>query len=522
MVVVVVVVVVVVAAVVLVVVGRSMGGDGNASGGLRGDDDADDDAGVKSPVDEHPLNNNDDDDDARPTQPTPEPTPQPTTTTTTTSTTTATTTKEDTPPPTLSLTASTSAILTRLQTLFPNEPLSPAVKRAVAGGGYAPRVSQSRATIALYGKQWADGGVLPMLGCPIHDGPAQRGGCPYRPKCHIFWTTDHKDLTSGNVDVAVFMAKEDVDARSTIALTRLLPPAVVRVMYQREAVWDNPYPNPRAHFDVDMSFRPTAGVGNPFFVNSPQGLFAYTERWRNLTRPEFAMSLISDCRTRSHREEYVSRLLRILGPSRLHQYGDCGDGKHKLVRHHFFGMQAYKFYFAFENTIMPNYVTEKLFSMLSYGPVPVYFGAPNVMELTDGITTTPSFINAMNFSSPGALAKHLLWLADNPAEYEKYHEWRRRGPNALTPKYLDLAARLVPGPDELAATVKTLGKEAFATRRAACCRLCDLEFMRSLVVPRGGESQANQSHPLDSVKERWTVPQISKAFFGGTLVVEKG
>ena len=35
-----------------------------------------------------------------------------------------------------------------------------------------------------------------------------------------------------------------------------------------------------------------------------------------------------------------------------------------------------------------------------------------------------SFINVDDFSGPEELAKHLVFLNQHPAEYNKYHEWR--------------------------------------------------------------------------------------------------
>ena len=40
----------------------------------------------------------------------------------------------------------------------------------------------------------------------------------------------------------------------------------------------------------------------------------------------------------------------------------------------------YKFVVAVENAVCPDYVTEKLWRALEVGAVPIYHGAPNVME----------------------------------------------------------------------------------------------------------------------------------------------
>lgn len=109
-------------------------------------------------------------------------------------------------------------------------------------------------------------------------------------------------------------------------------------------------------------------------------------------------------------------MISVLGKNKLHEYGDCGDGTHVLPRHSFAKVSEYKFYLSFENTIVDGYVTEKLYDRLRYGPIPVYYGAPDVMNITKKI----SFINANNFKSPEALAKYLLFLDGHPKEYMKY------------------------------------------------------------------------------------------------------
>ena len=91
----------------------------------------------------------------------------------------------------------------------------------------------------------------------------------------------------------------------------------------------------------------------------------------------------------------------------------------------------FKFAMAFENTQLPDYVTEKLFMTLDVNTIPVYFGAPNVQEFVPG---RKSFINADDFASPAELARFLTNLASDPKEYASYFEWRQR---PLNPSYVE-------------------------------------------------------------------------------------
>jgi hypothetical protein len=42
-------------------------------------------------------------------------------------------------------------------------------------------------------------------------------------------------------------------------------------------------------------------------------------------KQHFAASVSSHCKTVSLRDEYIEELLAILGPTRVHRYGQCGD-----------------------------------------------------------------------------------------------------------------------------------------------------------------------------------------------------
>lgn len=86
-------------------------------------------------------------------------------------------------------------------------------------------------------------------------------------------------------------------------------------------------------------------------------------------------------------------------------------------------MSHYKFVLAIENTYTDSYVTEKLFYALDSGAVPIYFGAPNVMDFVP----PHSIIDGTKFKSMEELATYVKALADDPIAYAEYHAWRRCG-----------------------------------------------------------------------------------------------
>ncbi|KAL2651395.1 hypothetical protein R1flu_019523 [Riccia fluitans] len=103
--------------------------------------------------------------------------------------------------------------------------------------------------------------------------------------------------------------------------------------------------------------------------------------------------------------------------------GEGGGGQHSWSHPLHCAMSHYKFVLAIENTLTESYVTEKLFYALDAGSVPIYFGAPNVLDLVP----PKSIIVGSGFSSMDELAAYIKHLADDPVQYAEYHAWRRCG-----------------------------------------------------------------------------------------------
>ena len=100
-------------------------------------------------------------------------------------------------------------------------------------------------------------------------------------------------------------------------------------------------------------------------------------------------------------------------------------------------ISRYHFCLSLENSILPDYVTEKLFDPLLAGTVPVYRGAPNAAEFAP----EHSFIDAEAYGGPRGLAEYLRHLLHSPAEHAAYFAWRQRPlPNWLEEKLAASAA----------------------------------------------------------------------------------
>ena len=82
----------------------------------------------------------------------------------------------------------------------------------------------------------------------------------------------------------------------------------------------------------------------------------------------------------------------------------------------------HKFCFAMENSVEPDYVTEKIYDAFMAGTVPIYLGAPNV----DEFVPENSYIDASAFVGASDLAAYLQHLIKTPQEYEAYFAWRSK------------------------------------------------------------------------------------------------
>ncbi|CAL0300661.1 unnamed protein product [Lupinus luteus] len=148
----------------------------------------------------------------------------------------------------------------------------------------------------------------------------------------------------------------------------------------------------------------------------------------------------SSSRCLSERNELAKKLLGLLphhsfgkclnnvgGPDMaLSFYPECANDANTAPKwwdHLHCAMSHYKFVLAIENTWIDSYVTEKLFYALDSGAVPIYFGAPNVMDFVP----PHSIIDGRKFSSLEELASYVKALANDPVAYAEYHAWRRCG-----------------------------------------------------------------------------------------------
>jgi alpha-1,3-fucosyltransferase len=145
----------------------------------------------------------------------------------------------------------------------------------------------------------------------------------------------------------------------------------------------------------------------------------------NLTvKNRTAAWFVSNCKTSSQRELLVRNLSNFIP---VDVYGSCRNNgsNHTCVNRADCNVMLgryYRFYLSFENSLCPDYVTEKLYRTLMHDTVPVVYGGANYsLYLPEG-----SYVNARDFDSPENLANHLKELMVNDELYLSYFRWKQR------------------------------------------------------------------------------------------------
>ena len=109
----------------------------------------------------------------------------------------------------------------------------------------------------------------------------------------------------------------------------------------------------------------------------------------------------------------LSRRKRVDCPGRclnnMETIGPKVEDKFELMSH-------YKFVIAFENSIYPSYLTEKIFHALQVGAVPIYWGDPEVTRWVN----PKAFINVSDFPTIEAAIDHIMEVDRKPELYAAY------------------------------------------------------------------------------------------------------
>ena len=162
----------------------------------------------------------------------------------------------------------------------------------------------------------------------------------------------------------------------------------------------------------------------------PYGYFVKKKRIRkDYTPPDFIKKrskivawLVSHCGPPSRRQVYFAELKKHIQADafgRCNHTAKCPEGKGKDCLKHI--SQHYKFYFAAENSLCKDYITEKLFhNAYKYGMVPIVYGGANY----SAFLPPNSYIDVKDFSTPKELGRYLRFLNENDSIYNEYFKWK--------------------------------------------------------------------------------------------------
>ena len=134
---------------------------------------------------------------------------------------------------------------------------------------------------------------------------------------------------------------------------------------------------------------------------------------KNVTNKKPVAWLVSNCHTRSQRENYVANLSHYIN---VDVYGNCGPKDDECPQ---YIQDNYMFYLSFENSVCDDYVTEKFWKYLGSNLVPVVLGGTDYKK----VAPPNSFINALDYQNPEDLANYLKYLISNQTAYNEYFKW---------------------------------------------------------------------------------------------------
>lgn len=153
---------------------------------------------------------------------------------------------------------------------------------------------------------------------------------------------------------------------------------------------------------------------------SPNPEWLFTRTYPHLAnRTKLIAWFNSHCPTHSQREDYFKKLSKWIP---IDIYGKCGpleclprnDPRCDVV------LDNYKFYLAAENSLCPDYVTEKFYRALMNNVVPLVYGGADYTQYAP----PNSYVNIADFKSPKDVAEYISLLNTNDALYNKYFDWK--------------------------------------------------------------------------------------------------
>jgi len=178
----------------------------------------------------------------------------------------------------------------------------------------------------------------------------------------------------------------------------------------------------------DMFRRCWEAEGNPVAALSPPATKSKVTSVHPSHLCENAIAYVnSNCATATGRDELVKEMADLLEPLGipLHSFGRCLNNMPRTARaaSKIDTLRGYKFCVAIENSEDRHYVSEKVYDALVAGCVPIYFGAPNVL---DYVPHADAIIDLRALGGARQAAEEIAVLASDDTAYASKHAWRDR------------------------------------------------------------------------------------------------
>uniref|UniRef100_A0AC35U6P6 Fucosyltransferase n=1 Tax=Rhabditophanes sp. KR3021 TaxID=114890 RepID=A0AC35U6P6_9BILA len=258
----------------------------------------------------------------------------------------------------------------------------------------------------IFGDQKASGFNCPTLGC--------------------VFTTDKQKVVDADSVVFHF---SDINMSSLPSRSKTTQKFVY--LTQETSFSTTNYPAPHHFFDWIMSYHSGSDVlmkYGSYWVTSdtPNKMNLETDKQTILSnkKNKGIIGFISNCFTNSVREYYIKKLrdymtIDVYGkcaddPTKPNICSDRNDNCDKEV------MSTYYFYFALENSLCPEYITEKYWVRYGYDSVPIVMKR----EFYEHFLPKNSFIALDDYKGAKEMADHLSFLMENDDEYMKYFAYR--------------------------------------------------------------------------------------------------
>lgn len=277
-------------------------------------------------------------------------------------------------------------------------------------------------------------GPLVLFRTPYFGGPISLEGVPQELQAHF--TTDQTRLR--DADAVVFHIP---DWRMSQLADTPKYPGQLWILWSMESAVNYPRMADALflrHFDLHLTYERKADVWSPYIppVAHWEAAMALPLLDKSEEAPlvMFQSALVDGC-GRNAFSRALMRQMEVDSYGRVFRTRKLAEDLGRQTKLE--TIARYRFCLSLENSVAPNYVTEKLYDPLMAGTVPVYRGAPDAADFAP----EHSYIDAEAYGGPKGLADYLRHLMRNPDEYEAYLAWRRKPLPRWIGEKLDATAR---------------------------------------------------------------------------------